>query len=237
MFRTARLGGFGSRRTTCNSVGGPWFAAVTLALCFAASAFAQQSPSPAPQNGTVRDPAAYEVLTRGLNERAGEHEQLELLKRDILELKTSVREGENGIEETLSQVRRLREEILALSAEVQTIRAEKTAKAERPAAVDVDTTGSLGRSQLTPEEGKQIRRAGELMERGDVAGARLLLEYAVRSHKSAPLYRKLAETYDPERLAAIQVLGSLGDRNRADELYEQARRLDTVAADRAARLP
>jgi hypothetical protein len=208
-----------------------------LALCCGTPGWAQQSPFSAVPNGTLPEQNAYELLARGLNQRASEHEQLEVLRGDVLALKSAVAKTESKSDESLSEVRRLREEIGALSAQVRTIRVEKPAKDQRPAMVDVDTTGSLGGTQLTPGEAKQIKRAEELMGRGDIAGARLLLEYSVRSNKSAPLYRKLAETYDPDRLATIQVLGNLGDRNRADELYEEARRVGALDGGRAAQQP
>jgi hypothetical protein len=49
----------------------------------------------------------------------------------------------------------------------------------------------------------------------------LVLEHALRGKNPAVAF-KLAETYDPQRLAAWRVVGVRGDAQKARELYQQA---------------
>jgi hypothetical protein len=102
---------------------------------------------------------------------------------------------------------------------------------------DVTSTGAVGRvaeppvSQvpsgiaelppgLTTAE-KQLGKAEELLRVGDIVGARLVLEHALR--RGNPLVAfKLAETYDARRLAAWGVVGIRGDATKARELYQRA---------------
>jgi hypothetical protein len=89
-------------------------------------------------------------------------------------------------------------------------------------------------SNLTaPTDDQQFARVEELLRKGDVAGARLYLE-----HLSAAVAFRLAETYDPERLAAWQVVGVPADPKKARELYERALAGGLIEAqERLARLP
>ena len=74
---------------------------------------------------------------------------------------------------------------------------------------------------------------GELLRQGDIAGARLYLE-----HLSAAVDFRLAETYDPERLAAWLAVGIPADPKKARELYERALAGGLIEAqERLARLP
>jgi hypothetical protein len=74
---------------------------------------------------------------------------------------------------------------------------------------------------LSPAQQEQLARADELLRRGDVAGARLLLEHLLSTGSPAVAF-KLAETYDPKRLSAWRVFGIRADPRRADELYQRA---------------
>ena len=66
-----------------------------------------------------------------------------------------------------------------------------------------------------------IRRAHELIDRGDIGGARLLLDRAVSTNDGAAFFA-LAETYDPAVLAQWRVWGVGPDAERARSLYQKA---------------
>ncbi|MGX7707863.1 hypothetical protein [Methylobacterium sp. Gmos1] len=74
----------------------------------------------------------------------------------------------------------------------------------------------------TPDEERLLARVAILLGRGDISGARLFLTFGVRSG-SAKATALLAETYDPDTLAALKVRGLRGDPERASALYRQAR--------------
>ena len=93
------------------------------------------------------------------------------------------------------------------------------------------STGPTPKVQpLSPGQQQQLAKADELVRRGDVAGARLLLEHLL-STGSAIVAFKLAETYDPKRLGAWKVLGLRADPRRADELYKKAQAQDVKDAE------
>jgi hypothetical protein len=80
----------------------------------------------------------------------------------------------------------------------------------------------------TSAEPNLIARADRLVRQGDIAGARLVLEHALRMSPQGSEGRRLimsmlAETFDPNRLAAWGVYGVKGDLDKARELYAQAR--------------
>ena len=102
---------------------------------------------------------------------------------------------------------------------------------------DVTSTGAVGRvaeppvsqvpsgiAELTPgvttAENKQLGKAEELRV-GDIIGGRWVLEHALRDGNPLVAF-KLAETYDPRRLAAWGVVGIRGDATKARELYQRA---------------
>ncbi|GJD52636.1 hypothetical protein OPKNFCMD_5402 [Methylobacterium crusticola] len=87
--------------------------------------------------------------------------------------------------------------------------ADRIAEALPPAAVDED---------------RLLARVGLLLRHGDISGARLLLQHAMRAG-SARATVLLAETYDPARLTALQVRGLQGDPAKAGELYRRAQQL------------
>jgi hypothetical protein len=72
-------------------------------------------------------------------------------------------------------------------------------------------------------------RADELFRRGDVSGARLLLERSMEAgHPRAAFL--LAETFDPHVLSRLGALGIRGDAGKARELYARARSLGVAQA-------
>jgi len=102
---------------------------------------------------------------------------------------------------------------------------------------DVTSTGAVGRvaeppvgqgpsgiAELTPgvttAENKQLGKAEELRV-GDIIGGRWVLEHALRDGNPLVAF-KLAETYDPRRLAAWGVVGIRGDATKAREFYQRA---------------
>ncbi len=94
----------------------------------------------------------------------------------------------------------------------------------------------------TLDEERLLAQAAALLGRGDISGARLFLTLGVRSG-SARATALLAETYDPDRLAALQVRGLRGDPETASALYRQAqqnrggRQPDLASRDPAATPP
>lgn len=75
---------------------------------------------------------------------------------------------------------------------------------------------------LTPQELRALLSRGErLLQEGDVAGARLLLEYAAqRGSKDAMVI--LAKSYDPEHLAKLGVHGVQANPEQATRWYARA---------------
>jgi len=74
---------------------------------------------------------------------------------------------------------------------------------------------------MSRDQEQQLAKAEQLLRQGDIQGARLLLEYLLAT--GSPLVAfKLAETYDPKRLAAWKALGVRADPQKARELYQRA---------------
>lgn len=73
----------------------------------------------------------------------------------------------------------------------------------------------------TANQDRLIRRAGELIQEGDISGARLLLERALNGGSAQAAFA-LAQTYDPQVLAQWQARGIRGDPARARQLYQLA---------------
>lgn len=72
-------------------------------------------------------------------------------------------------------------------------------------------------------------RAEELFHKGDVSGARLLLERAMGTGNARAAFL-LAETFDPNVLSRMGVLGIRGDAAKAREFYAQARAMGIAQA-------
>jgi hypothetical protein len=74
-----------------------------------------------------------------------------------------------------------------------------------------------------------IARAEELLGKGDVSGARLLLERSLASGNARAAFL-MAETFDPNVLSKLRVVGIRGDAAKAQEFYAQARALGVAQA-------
>jgi hypothetical protein len=87
--------------------------------------------------------------------------------------------------------------------------------------------------QADAETVRLLARAGLLMEQGNIAAARNMLDRAAETGSPEAVFA-LAETYDPAVLAARQTFGTQSDAARARELY--ARALAGGVAEAKARL-
>lgn len=74
-----------------------------------------------------------------------------------------------------------------------------------------------------------VTRADELLRNGDVSGARLLLERSLASGNARAAFL-MAETFDPNVLSKLRVLGIRGDPAKAQEYYARARDLGIAQA-------
>ncbi|MXQ14728.1 hypothetical protein [Microvirga makkahensis] len=72
-------------------------------------------------------------------------------------------------------------------------------------------------------------RADELLQKGDISGARLLLERSVKNGNARAAFL-LAETFDPHVLSRLGVLGLRGDVDKARQFYAQAQALGMTQA-------
>lgn len=90
-------------------------------------------------------------------------------------------------------------------------------------------TGPSGTSEAPKAEDRLVSRADELFRKGDVSGARLLLERALASGNARAAFL-LAETFDPNVLSKLGALGIRGDAAKAREFYAQARALGMAQA-------
>jgi hypothetical protein len=73
----------------------------------------------------------------------------------------------------------------------------------------------------TVERLRLMEQARLLIRRGDIGAARTVLEHAAGMGDAAALFA-LAETYDPNVLSAWGTLGTVGDAEKAEELYAAA---------------
>lgn len=81
-----------------------------------------------------------------------------------------------------------------------------------------------------PEEKAMLARSREMLETGDVAGARLVLDYLAR-HGSAGGAFALAQTYDPQFLESLSVRGGVRpDMAKALKWYRKAAELGSEPA-------
>jgi predicted nucleic acid-binding Zn-ribbon protein len=85
-----------------------------------------------------------------------------------------------------------------------------------------------GEPLVSPEPAKAddrlISRAEELLNKGDVSGARLLLERVLAGGHARAAFL-LAETFDPNVLSKLGTMGLKGDAAKAREFYTQAQAL------------
>jgi hypothetical protein len=80
-------------------------------------------------------------------------------------------------------------------------------------------------SAAAPRPDPLVDRAKGLIQRGDISGARLLLERA-RARHAPEATRLLAQTWDPEKLRAWKVRGLQANPDLARSLYAQAAEQD-----------
>jgi curved DNA-binding protein CbpA len=83
-----------------------------------------------------------------------------------------------------------------------------------------DTT-TVAEQPGSPESIRLMKRAGLLLEQGNIGVARTVLERAADLGSARALFL-LAETYDPTVLSAWGALGTRGDVAKAQELYSKA---------------
>jgi hypothetical protein len=168
---------------------------------------------------------------------------LEGIKAALERLKAQLNDG--GALQQAYEREALREEIVALRTRLGEA-LESQSRANAPSlspqgsqvAVppDVTSTGNIGEAaprsigeapvpaqdpSRSAAQEQQIRKADELLKRGDIAAARIVLEHALRTGNPVVAF-KLAETYDPRRIASWGVIGVRGDPQKARALYEQA---------------
>jgi hypothetical protein len=100
------------------------------------------------------------------------------------------------------------------------------AKPESPSAPEPKVSAPAEASK--PDDRLTIR-AEELFRKGDVSGARLLLERALDSGNARAAFL-LAETFDPNVLSKLGVVGIRGDNAKAREFYGRARAMGIALA-------
>jgi hypothetical protein len=161
--------------------------------------------------------------------------ELESVKAELQGMKARVSELEGDIAQTRDALDTFREEAVAAPAKPAAL--TFPVQKDRASMPDVDVTGAINKAPpLSAAEEKQFTKADELLGRGDIAGARLVLEQTSGANAAAAF--RLGETYDPKRLAAWRVVGMRGDAVKARELYQRAYAGGiTEARERLAGLP
>ncbi|WP_170937099.1 MULTISPECIES: serine protease [Rhodomicrobium] len=94
-----------------------------------------------------------------------------------------------------------------------------------PAPEAMNTHSIQKRATVAPADEAMLARGNTLLERGDIAAARLMFRYLADRRNLPEAYAGLAKTYDPIYLNHKKVLGVSGDAVKAKEFYEQAARL------------
>lgn len=116
---------------------------------------------------------------------------------------------------------------------------ELASPSEREQTTQIEQTGSLDRvpehepvateAAVAPDAARLVLRSADLLSRGDISGARLLLERAASSGDARAIFA-LAETYDPDRLSAWKTIGIRADREKARALYSRAEQRGVIEA-------
>lgn len=105
-----------------------------------------------------------------------------------------------------------------------------SAEQAKAVAISASSTGKAEPSAAPAKtEDRLVTRADELFRKGDVSGARLLLERAMETGNAQAAFR-LAETFDPHVLSKMGAFGIRGDAAKARELYAKARALGIAQA-------
>jgi hypothetical protein len=110
--------------------------------------------------------------------------------------------------------------------------ARPAAAAELPRATPAPKAPEVSRMSAA-KVAEALSRARARIERGDIAGARLLLERAAAANDARALLA-LAETYDPDMLSRWGAFGIKADPAKARQLYEKA--ADTGSAEARQRM-
>lgn len=127
------------------------------------------------------------LIVTGGGVRAGSEssgaQALASIKADLQALKERVEQIANETVGTRDEVDFLREDLTALQARVGAETAPLASNARQGGPItDVEVTGSIGRAQLRdPAQDEQRARAEQLLQRGDIAGARMVLTNWLRS--------------------------------------------------------
>lgn len=105
---------------------------------------------------------------------------------------------------------------------------ETTLSKQQPASQTV-VQEEVAQPVLSPSETAALLARGDsLLDEGDVAGARLLFEYAAQ-RGSADAMIKLAQSYDPEHLAKLTVLGVKPNAKISAQWYDRAAKANNTA--------
>ncbi|MGO4526715.1 hypothetical protein AB4097_17860 [Microvirga sp. 2MCAF35] len=99
-------------------------------------------------------------------------------------------------------------------------------KTEAPPTAEPKVSAS---AEVPKADDRLTIRAEELFRKGDVSGARLLFERAMDNGHARAAFL-LAETFDPNVLSRLGVLGIRGDASKAREYYARARALGIAQA-------
>jgi hypothetical protein len=183
-----------------------------------------------------------EALVRDLETARSEQEQVLQSRRQAEEELTKERQRAEALVRDLETARSEQEQVLQSrrNAEIELNHARTAVAALKEKSVpDVSQTGSLPDAPaISPSDRDAISRAEALLEVGNVAGARLVLEHGLRAGGSPLIAFRLAETYDPSRLRQWRSVFVRPDPRKARELYEQAALSGIeVARARIANLP
>jgi hypothetical protein len=119
--------------------------------------------------------------------------------------------------------------------DTRVVKLEWVPKAEEPApapAAARPVVAAPQQPQLDPEEiNRLIRRGTQLLQTGDIAPARLMLQRAAQAG-SGHAALTLGGTYDPEVLREMGVLGFAANPAKAREWYQKAMELGASEASR-----
>ncbi len=97
---------------------------------------------------------------------------------------------------------------------------EEESPRSRTSPLTVDQTSAPGAAGSLDAD-RLISRARRLIQQGNIAMARMMLEHAAETGNARAMF-ELAETYDPSVLSSWGTFGTQGDRTRAQELYAKA---------------
>lgn len=118
---------------------------------------------------------------------------------------------------------------IRLSAELVALDGRVVARAETSIEVSNTVAAETAEGALRLDEKAMIRLGELLLDTGDVAGARAVLERAAAGGSGQAAFR-LAETYDPARLSGVGLQPAAGDTAAARRWYEKASSLGNTQA-------